>query len=597
VNLAAVPSSAPASSVSDSRPGQDRSSSLSNFGQPISLLSAEDLHKVLVGKISNLNKEAWIQEDISGQAILGSVDPSFLSDFLEQTALISSKFIRSRVEEIIFAMVQKDDSIDPALRVKWSNAKKQAIFTVVASGAASDAVMTPAKLSQQFFQTPGKQNEPVSSSSSAFFMDVSNISGVSNFNCSTPSFMKEVPSRASFQFSDSALFGGTASQARAILSTAGQDSTVGGVPQAGGNYFNITLNQPAAEPPKWIILESPTDSPAFYNWVKKNRREMLRVDTVDCKKLNQLVGEDVREEVSRIIYEHKQKMPSMFHSGFPYPELWKHVSDEYLLKILFGIHGPRSPEEAKERLQSKVFFFNDSTTYQDTFTPKLRKFCNNFKTMLQDFSFNVHQWPLGEELSRLMITDAFAKCFDSQETIKGPDGISFVPKCSNLSLIREQIRQKKSQKLDGQPLPLEYIINHIVDHFEKNDILIRSRKGLDYPIKPWNTTARKQKPMRQFNQITPAPGRNGIAKPPRPPANFPRCANCGSKGHLCGERTCYTFGHPKGKGPQGVWAEGTPSLKLTPDEWKEWNSTRHAIFYAYPENQAKKREPRTGNQA
>jgi hypothetical protein len=52
-NLAAVPSSAPASSVSDPRPGQDRSNSSDNFGQPISQISAEDLHKVLVGKITN----------------------------------------------------------------------------------------------------------------------------------------------------------------------------------------------------------------------------------------------------------------------------------------------------------------------------------------------------------------------------------------------------------------------------------------------------------------------------------------------------------------------------------------------------------------
>jgi hypothetical protein len=446
------------------------------------------------------------------------------------------------VAEIIVAMVQRDESIDSALRVKWSNANKQARFSDFKTAVpAAAAVMTPpnsANLPQRLFQTPGQhQNGPSTSSSSAYFMDVSHISDSSNFTCSTPSFMREVPSRASFQYSDSALFGGTASQARAIISPASQDSTVVGTSQAGGNFFNITLNQPAAEPPKWIVLDSPTDAPAFYSWVKKNRG--------------------------------KKK------------------------KGLFGIHGPRSPDEAKERLQSKPFFFNDSTTYQDTFTAKLRKFCNNFKTMLQDFSFNYHQWPLGEELSRLMITDAFAKCFDSHETIKGPDGSTLVPKCSNLSLIREQIRQKKSQKgHDGQPLPLENIINHIVDHFEKNDILIRSRKGLDYPMKPWNTVARKQKPARQFNQIRPAHSSAGIAKPHRPQTNLPRCANCGSKGHLCGEKTCYTFGHPKGKGSQGVWAEGTPSLKLTPPEWKEWNATRHSVFYSYPENQDKKREPR-----
>jgi hypothetical protein len=68
----------------------------------------------------------------------------------------------------------------------------------------------------------------------------------------------------------------------------------------------------------------------------------------------------------------------------------------------------------------------------------------------------------------------------------------------------------------------------------------------------------------------------------------PRCNNCGSKGHKCGERTCFLFGHPKGKGLLGEWPDGTPSLRLDIDDYKQWSVKRKPIFYAYPENQGKK---------
>ena len=126
-SLAAVPSSAPAPSASD-QPGQTVQVVSGVSGQQFSQLSAESLYQAILGKIPNFAKEVWIQEDISGQAILESVDPSILSDFLINVAKISSMFIRPRVENIIFAMVQRDDSIDPALRKKWSDFQQQKVL-------------------------------------------------------------------------------------------------------------------------------------------------------------------------------------------------------------------------------------------------------------------------------------------------------------------------------------------------------------------------------------------------------------------------------------------------------------------------------------
>ena len=104
---------------------------------------------------------------------------------------------------------------------------------------------------------------------------------------------------------------------------------------------------------------------------------------------------------------------------------------------------------------------------------------------------------------------------------------------------------------------------------------------------------------RSFNAITPghggAQGGGAAARPPRPPPAFPRCCNCGSKMHAGTERNCYLWGHPKGKGATGVWPEnGGPSLRLEPQEWKDWKVIRHAIFYSYPENAGLKRPKPSG---
>jgi hypothetical protein len=159
-----------------------------------------------------------------------------------------------------------------------------------------------------------------------------------------------------------------------------------------------------------------------------------------------------------------------------------------------------------------------------------------------------------------------------------------VPKCHNLTLIRELIKQKKG-------LPLEEIMNFLVDHFDRQDAVIRSTKGLAYSVHPWNVQSKKPQ-KRGVNQITTpaAQGASKAARPPRPPALYPRCNNCGSKAHACSERTCYLWGHPKGLGATGNWPDGTPSLSLVQTEWSDWKKIRHAIFYSYPENQKPKKQ-------
>jgi hypothetical protein len=303
------------------------------------------------------------------------------------------------------------------------------------------------------------------------------------------------------------------------------------------------------------------------------------------------MSHECKQEIARMIYTANIDDVTLFNAEAPYPRRgWDDVTEKLLLRCLFRINGPRSASDAKDRLKKKCFHFNDATTEQKFFTSKLRKHCNEFATTLHDFENCVRLWPdADKDLSHLKIIEAFDHGFTSQETTKGPDGVTNVPKCSNLANVREKIRENKKSSL-------EEIIELLITYYERHDDIIRANRT-EYLVKPWRQAAEKGR-KRQYNQIA-SGGQSGQAQIKfKPPAQFPRCNNCGSKGHMCGEETCYLFGHPKAKGPNGYWPEGTPSLNLNPAEWKDWRAQRHATFYAYACNANKARPPKyPGNKA
>ena len=547
----------------------------------ISTMSAKQLIEFIEGKITTIPKDAWIQEDLSGPAILQSVDPSDLDEILELVK-ISSKFMRSRVVEILVTLIEKDDSVPSDLRAKWTAFKAARVSSPRVAplpSSPSHSAIAPNAL----FQSPVANPNSVAISSPAFFSGMQ-AADTTPRPRAPPSFMSEVQASAAFGMTSPSAFGDS-TQSRAFIQPT--CAAGGGSAMPIGGNFSITINQPAVDPPKFVLLESCSDPQAFYFWINKNRKEFAMARKVDHKQWNELIAHEQREEIARIIVAAKNT-PYGNHvlfadSDCPYPSDWSQISDTLLLKVLFGLHGPRNAQSAVDRLTLKPFFFNDSTTSQALFTTKLRSYFLKLKIQIKDFAFNHHQWPIDDVLSRDMLRDVLTRNFTSSETVKGRDG-TLVPKCSNLPVVRDIIKQKKG-------IPLEEIMNHIIDHFERIDISIRSSKGLQYSVVPWNTQQQK-KPKRAFNAITPsqsagggAAAASGPARPPRPPPIFPRCCNCGSKMHAGTERNCYLWGHPKGKGASGVWPEnGGPSLRLNPQEWKDWKVIRHAIFYAYPEN-------------
>ena len=549
---------------------------------PFSRMSAKDLAQIAADDIRNFNSELWIAEDLSGSAIIKHIAPTALAEFLEKVLKITSAFTASRIQSIILPLVAKDLSIDAEVREQWAALQAVPSFLAGQRPAATpiqqftpSSAFTP----QNLFSTPsfGGSINPASRTPSlpAFLSRQTTNESLPHYT--PPSFLRECGAPEEFSMEDTSLFANT-TRASAV----GLNSSIF---TAGGGGMSITINQPSATPPKYVILESTSNPTAFYDWLRKNRKESLLALPVDRRTLSQLVGEDVKDEVARII-KHLGPNNSFYFNPdtCPFPKNWPEVSDHLLLKILFAMNGPRSAAEAKARLKLRLFWQNDRSTSQDKIVGKLRKFCNEFKCTLKDFAYTHYLWAVGDTLDHNMIIEAFSDCFSNVEQIKGPTG-EMVPKSRCYAKIKEMIRERKSQ-------PLEDIMHHIIDSYERVDFAVRGNKSISYDIKPWGNDDDEKKggKKRGFNQVSGGRADHGAKKQQtaRPAAEFPRCPNCGRKSHLGGERTCHLFGHPKGRGAAGTWAEGEPSLWLDKDELKAWKGTRDHIFYGYAENQKKK---------
>jgi hypothetical protein len=560
-------------------------------------MSAMTLANVIGGKIPNFNAEVWTREAISGAALIEMVQPHLLSKFLVETALIESKFARDRVEKLLHELVAIDTLLSTNIKESWSRAKE---FSASSGGGAvapalhqhHSTSMSDGFTPTTLFHTPLSRVFPHPPHLGAAV-------GGDHRQGHPPSFMREIASRSDFSFDDSALFSSdrTHSLSRATVTAAPQIVGVPGIASTTGQsptMLHITLNQPSAKPPNYPILCNASVPEEFYTWLRTVRKESLNCQPVDRRMLNQLVSQEVQQEIGRIIVDSRSRDPYLFEGNdVEYPTHWAGVSDKLLLRVMFKLNGPRSAAEAKLRLKKVKFFFNDSTTQQSAFCNKVRKHCNKFKSDLADFAYTANMWKATEDLTHEMIIEAFNEGFSSTDMIKNAQGAS-VPRCKNLAIVREIIREKKRY-------PLDDVINAIVDYFEELDNAIRANRGMSYDVTPWVSQGKAKK--RSFNQISStsneganAAGTAGVnqvsatqpRKVQRPPTNNPRCNNCGSKGHLCSERTCFLWGAPGALGADGKWIDGTPSLKLPADVYTTFAKTRKPIFYAYPENQSKR---------
>jgi hypothetical protein len=238
------------------------------------------------------------------------------------------------------------------------------------------------------------------------------------------------------------------------------------------------------------------------------------------------------------------------------------------------------------RLKEQKFSFDDSTTLQDRLGPKLRRHTTEFRQSLLDMKYTAKLWPKTNNiLSHSVIIDSFLSCFEIEDEILGPDGRTKVPKCSSMQSIRDMIRENKS-------LTLDRIIDIINKRFNDIDAAVRSDALLSHNVQPWRTQGKFNPRKRKYEQVSSSDAapqsHKKQAREQGSSEGNPRCANCGSKGHICGERTCYFWGHPKAKGKDGKWPAGTPSLRLEDADMAEWRGIRQETFYSYAENAHKK---------
>lgn len=594
VLVPSTPSRPPSSASQGSTAGGAFGSASINVN--FSNFSAEQLVDKLRQKIPALDREAWVQLGLDAASILELSNPSVIAGQLtEYLGLVG--LLRDRVANAIKLMIIGDETVDVSVREMWgarpslpssrinplSGTSENPIHvtsttpvnnSIVNVSDGSAAAQTPQQIRGQF-TTPINHTSPLTPNFLLF--DGAGYGEVRHrSDDQLPSFLSEVSGRTQFSL-DHASQAPSVSNTTTLVPHAGGSTTASA---AGGmQNISITLHQPNQQQYNWVILENLDVRTTFMTWLKKNRRERVICDPAHLRSLASLCTVEVRDEICRTYMSY----PHLFGDGSTIKS-YADMSEDVLMRILFYRFGPRNALDAKQRLSEVKFRFDDSSTLQDRFGPKHRRFCSEWRQSLLDFKYTCKLWPPAEDLTHQSIVDSFLSCFEIEPDIVGPDPRTKVPKSSGMPAVRAMIREHKHQKIDA-------IIDIITKRFDQIDATIRADPLLKYAIQPWRITGTFNARKRKWNQM--ANGHESSAKQHDSP--HPRCANCGSKGHKCGERTCYFWGHPKAKGPKGEWPIGTPSLRLADDEMKEWRVVRHDVFYSYDENKNKKTPPKNNS--
>jgi hypothetical protein len=577
--------------------GGSTSSNIVNFAT----ISAEQLVHKLRQKIPALDVEAWKMLDFDGPTILELSNPALLPSQLTEYFGYSG-LLRDRVASAIKLLIRDDESVVIDIRKLWGFVPTVVIPAdspvmgsttinpiVVRSSTPPVNVIDVSSGSHQG-QTPCVRGGGATSSDNyvtpmqpmaLFSVTDANGSAQRQTDGAPHSFLSEFSSTNNYSLDHSVI---TATPTALVTPGAGSIAAAAGAATAVNalGAINITLHQPTLQKYNWMILENLDVRTTFYQWLKKNRREKIICDAANQRSLASLVSDTVRQDVMRIYNTERD----LFHSTTPIYS-YAYVTDELLLKILFYRHGPLNARDAVSRLKEQKFSFDDSTTFQERFAPKLRRHTTEFRQSLLDMKYTAHLWPQSNNvLSHSVIVDSFLSCFEIEDDIVGPDGKSKVPKCSSMQPLRDMIRENKHLKLDA-------IIDIVTKRFEQIDAHVRSDSLLKHNVQPWKTQGKFNARKRKYEQVSVGDGDTSKTKKHTSGEGNPRCNNCGSKGHVCGEKTCYFWGHPKAKGKDGKWPDGTPSLRLEDEEMAEWRGQRQEIFYSYPENAHKKNNNKT----
>jgi len=612
--------------------------SLSSDGQPavgsgvvapmcFARLTATQLVDKLSEKIPNLDRASWIASDFNGLDILEvstlATLPSKLTEYLGLMPLVRDRVVLA-IQHLIFS----DTSLLPNIRRNWlasppvraaqtapqsSGTAASPIFIGSASPTSHISISSDSSTPSGAQREGGVQasfNSPISTFALGGGGDVRTPAGGKpplHPNTIKPAFLSHLSSKTIMNMSHSAsnLFndptiltnpGVNESQSTVLPLGLNSSLNAGAIPN-----LQITVLSPSTSASVWPILDS-LRKEEIEIWKAKARKEQITCDRVNFRSLASLMSAHCRDEIVRLLGENPELM------GGVHVENWSKVSDEMILRALAMLFGPRSANEARECLKFRKFYFDDSTTFQDRFLSKFKEFAIRFRQQLVDFQYIAHVWPSGEiDWFQARIVEIFLDCFPVEPQIVGRDGRSMVAKCSNVLIVRTIIKENRTLKLDA-------IIDIIVKRFQTLDERVRSDSSISYTISPWKTQGKFNPAKRKFNEfsadldaasqagtntddqsvasqpVQQAKTNNIGLKRERPKddsTHSERCANCGSKAHECGEETCYFFGHPKALGPRGVWPQGTPSLHLDDDEFKDWKAKRHEKFYSYPAQKAK----------
>ena len=346
---------------------------------------------------------------------------------------------------------------------------------------------------------------------------------------------------------------------------------------SGQNASSSIVIQNAAPVISDYKLFSDFNHSGFSEFLKSFREETTRLPKASRRPLKDLIKPVVIEQL-------KEEM------GFVD---WEDVTDDQVLFFCLRRFGPRTSREAKNRLESVTFYFNDATMNQDTFTSKLVKFFADKLVMLADFAHAAEHWVIGDELTAFMLQDVITALFPVDDKIDSKDGKTKVLKSSNNAVIRQLIRENRGKTF-------KELAALIKAHFRARDDKIAACEGSKYDIEPWlgkgkdSSTASGKTAIGGKRKIQQVKAAAAPASKKKLIAKTPRCKNCGKRGHSATKDECLLWGHPKAKGPEGTWAEDEKSLHLPDGEFKPWCETRSDFF----ELEKNKKKPKsTGGKA
>jgi hypothetical protein len=505
--------------TSDSHPSGDRNNSEEKVATPFYSLNPAEIFEIAFTGLPNLKKKfesTWILAELSGAQIVDNHTFISLRDALNEIELMAGMKIPFSFQKasILSNMVNAlllDRDIDSSIKEPWQADVDEMLSVTPRPPVAGEQASATMLYSSEGKTSNQPSNDDVGAKSSKDFRDVFRHKGT----MIPPS--KEVANQGP------------------LLAELGDGTKIYGAPDKADRAPQVLI---------YPDLEEITQS-AWNHFIVKFRRVDLKARPENKFPMSTCISPDIISELCR-------------DCGLKF-ENWHKYTNEEISDAMFRHVGPKDGSIAKNDLKAVTFQFDDRTTDQIEFNPKLKKFIREKTNLLADITVSADKWDDPNALSKTMIVEALVHCFTDDRTYVRFNETKLIN--SNLPKIREIMRDNKQKEVPE-------IFAAIRAHFEEIDQNVRSKKGT-YHVFPFMKKESKfpEKRGREGGRDNFQPGRK--AKPNQSITPRHERGICGSRKHECSAETCILWGEPEAKPPGYQWGVGEPSVWLADQRFQE----------------------------